>query len=132
MASSITSALAGSALETLISLGIPRDNIREITVPGSFEIPLILQQALELGYDGAIVFGIILQGATHHAEMIARESGHACMHIQLQTKKPVICEILHVNTLEDAVSRSIGPKSKGPDAARTLLSCLAKKAELQQ
>jgi 6,7-dimethyl-8-ribityllumazine synthase len=128
----LTSALSQSAINTLITLGISRENIREVTVPGSFEIPLITQQLLRQNVDGAIVFGIVLQGATHHAEMIAREAGRACMDIQRETTKPIVCEILHVNTLEDAVSRSIGPKSKGPDAARTLLSCLAKKAELQQ
>ncbi len=127
----LTSALSQSAIDTLVSLGISPENIREVTVPGSFEIPLITQQLLHQKYDGAIVFGIVLQGATHHAEMIAREAGRACMDIQLNTQKPIVCEILHVNVLEDAITRSIGEKSKGPDAARTLLSCLAKKAELQ-
>ncbi len=129
----ITKTMAAECSARLLSLGVPPENIREITAPGSFEVPLFCQLALtERGFDGAIAFGVILQGATHHAELVGRETARACMEIQMQTGKPLTFEILYVNTIEDARSRSTGKNGKGPLAADTILTCLAKKEELQR
>jgi 6,7-dimethyl-8-ribityllumazine synthase len=99
--------------------------------PGS-KANVFTEQALtELGCDGVVAFGIVLQGATHHADLVAREAARGCMQVQLDTKKPVTFEVLYVNTLDDAKRRTTGKEAKGPLAAQTVLSCLAKQAELR-
>lgn len=126
-----TDALNADAIKALVDAGISKKNIMEIEAPGSFEIPLLCQTLLEYGEaDGVIAFGIIVQGATHHAEMIARECGRAIMNLQLLHRRPVINEILYVDTLEDAKIRSIGEHGKGRHAAHTLLSALARNEQL--
>lgn len=121
----LTSILLADARKTLLSAGIPDGNIHSIDAPGSFEIPLLAQTALESGIDGVIALGIIVQGATHHARLVAEQSAFGCMKVQLNQKKPVVFEVLFVNTLDDARSRVIGPDAKGPLASRTLLTQLA-------
>ncbi len=121
-----TAALEESAIAALVQAGIKRKNILCIDVPGSFEIPLVVQQAFEKSdVDGAIAFGVIVQGETHHAELVANQAAAGLMQVQLQQKKPVTFEILYVDHLKDAVARSIGKESKGRLAALTLLSSLA-------
>ena len=122
--------LVQDATEALRSAGIQEENILFLEAPGSYELPLVAQTALEAGADGVIAFGIIVQGSTHHARLIAEQSAAGCMRVQLDQKKPVIYEVLFVDNLEDAKERSIGPKAKGGLAARTLLSQLAGLAKL--
>lgn len=126
----LTSSLTNDAADALVAAGISRENILFLDSPGSYELPLLAKKALEAGADGVIVFGIIVQGATHHARLVADESAAGCMRVQLDAGKPVIYEVLFVDTLEDAEARSIGPKAKGALAARTLMSQLANIADL--
>lgn len=121
-----TAALQESAIATLLHAGIKRKNILCVDVPGSFEIPLAVQQTFtHCGVDGAIAFGVIVQGETHHAELVANQAAAGLMQVQLKQQKPVTFEILFVDHLKDAVARSIGKESKGRLAAMTLLSSLA-------
>ena len=126
----ISSQLSSSAVDTLVAAGIPHANIAMIDAPGSYELPLLCKKALESGADGAIAFGIVVQGATHHAELVAREAAAGCMSTQLALGKPIVFEVLFVNVLEDAIARAKGPDGKGPLAARTLLTQLAKLHEM--
>ncbi len=126
----LTSTLVADAKKTLVAAGIPEGNIHSIDAPGSFEIPLLSQKAMESGIVGVIALGIIVQGATHHARLVAEQSAFGCMKVQLDQKKPVVLEVLFVNTLDDARSRVIGPDAKGPLAARTLLTQLANMSKM--
>ncbi len=126
-----TEALRDDAVATLIKKGIVKENILTIDAPGSFELPLLAKHAIEtLQIDGVIVFGIVVQGATHHARLIAEEAAAGVMQLQLRTGIPITFEVLFVNTIEDARERSIGKNGKGSLAAETLLSCLAKIGEM--
>lgn len=129
----LTSVMSSTCIAKLKEFGIQEANIVEILAPGSFEVPLFCKHALnELGCNGVIAFGIVLQGATHHADLVAREAARGCMELQLESGKPVTFEVLYVNTIDDARKRSIGKEAKGPLAAQTVLSCLAKQAELRR
>lgn len=131
--SELTAGLASAAIDALVRAGIPSGNVREITVPGAFEIPLFARIAIrELGVDGVIACGVVIQGQTAHAEVVSREAARGCMLVALETGNPVAFEVLHAHTEADARARCIGEGSKGPLAAETLLVSLARKAELQQ
>ncbi len=126
----LTSALVDSAKTTLLKSGIASGNIAVIDAPGSFEIPLLAQSVFD-DADGVIAFGIIVQGVTHHAKIVAEESARGCMQVQLEAGKPLVYEVLFVDSIDDARSRSIGPDSKGPIAAETLITQLARLSELR-
>lgn len=126
----LTSNMVREALATLIDAGIQEKNVRIIDAPGSYELPLLCKQALLAGADGCIAFGIIVQGDTHHAKLVADQSAAGIMQVQLETMKPIVFEVLFVDSVEHAKTRAIGKNSKGPLAARTLLSSLAKLREI--
>lgn len=126
----LTGTMADDAKKTLMTLGVRAENIRVIDAPGSFELPLLCKQALLAGADGCIAFGIVVQGATHHAALVAEQSAAGCMQVQLELQKHIVFEVLFVDMLEDARVRAIGKNAKGPLAARTILSCLARAHEL--
>lgn len=125
----LTSALVSSAKKRLVELGLSPENIAVIDAPGSFEIPLLAEAAFSKA-DGIIAFGIIVQGGTHHARVISDESASGCMKVQLEARKPLVYEVLYVDSLDDARVRSVGEYSKGPIAAETLMTQLARLAEL--
>ena len=125
-------ALTDSACETLVRAGLKPGNIRIIVAPGSFELPLFCKRVIKkLKVDGVIAFGIVIQGETHHAKLVAEQAAKGIMEVQLETETPVIFKVLFVSRIEDARKRSIGLHSKGPMAARSLLSCLAEFKEMR-
>ncbi len=127
-----TDALVSDARKALVEMGIKINNILEIETPGSFEVPLFARYALlKKRVDGVIALGVVLEGETFHARLIAQETARGLMQLQLDTGKPVVFEVLYVRRIEDARARSIGKGAKGPLAAQTLLSSLAKIAELR-
>ncbi len=120
-----TQQLVNDAKEELMTRGVQQENIIVLDAPGSFEIPLIASVALQKDVNAVIAFGVIVEGDTYHAELVARESARALMDLSLHEKKPITFEILYVKTLEDAKKRCIGPHGKGALAAQTMLSSLA-------
>jgi len=122
-----TDALVQSAKETLLEAGIPDDQISEWSAPGSFEIPLIgecLAAAHEV--DALIGIGIIVQGQTKHADLLAQESARGIMDVSLRHGIPFAFEVLWVNDLQEARERS----EKGREAAIAVLHSLAEKARI--
>jgi 6,7-dimethyl-8-ribityllumazine synthase len=125
-------ALSQSARTSLIKAGMKDSNIRTIVAPGSFELPLFCKTAIQkLKVQGVIAFGVVLQGETQHARLVAEQAAAGILQVQLMTGVPVAFEVIYVNRLEDARKRSIGLHSKGPIAAATILSCLAKLGEMR-
>lgn len=112
------------AKATLIEAGLKPENIQVFDAPGSFEVPLI-GAALMKKFDALMGFGIVLQGATMHAQLIAQTTTQAMMDLQVAHQKPFAFEILHVQSLDDAKARAEGPHNKGFEAARAVLVSLA-------
>ncbi len=124
--SECTEVLRNECVKALVAAGIPEKNILVIDAPGSFELPLLAKHVIEQrNVDGVIVLGVVVQGVTHHARLVAEQAAAGCMQVQLGTGIPVTFEVLYVDTIDDAISRSIGKNGKGSIAAATLLSCLA-------
>lgn len=118
-----TAALMESAIAALVQAGVRRENILCMETAGSFELPLAVLSTFEKQHvDGVIAIGVIVQGETHHAQLVADQAAAGLMHVQLTVKKPVAFEVLYVDRLKDAVARSIGRGSKGRLAALTLLT----------
>lgn len=122
----LTQKMAEDAKATLINAGIHESCIKMETAAGSFELPLAGKWLIDTqGVDGVIAFGIIVQGETHHAELVAASAAQGLMSLQMATGVPVINEILLVDEKIHAEERAVGPRAKGVLAAQTLLHSLA-------
>lgn len=92
-----------------------------LRVPGAWEIPLALQRLARCNPrpHAIIVLGVIWRGATSHAEIIAGETARACMKIALSEDVPVVHQILHVSSEEEALERISGPLNRPAEIAST-------------
>jgi 6,7-dimethyl-8-ribityllumazine synthase len=121
--------LVQSAVKSLTAAGIPEANIQIHPAPGSFEVPLIGRSlAEEGGVDALIGLGIIVEGDTHHAGLLAAETARGIMNVQLTYGLPFAFEILYVNTLALARARL----NKGEEAAYAVLQSLQEIKRIQE
>lgn len=122
----VTDNLEKNCLATFKKEGLKENQIEIFRVPGSLEIPLVVQSlAKKKVYSAIITFGAIVKGKTYHFEQIANECARACMDISLKYEIPVIFEVLAVYELKDALERATRSKeNKGTEAALTALEMI--------
>ncbi|MEI7959015.1 MAG: 6,7-dimethyl-8-ribityllumazine synthase [Verrucomicrobiota bacterium] len=101
----------------------PKSVITLVEVPGAFEIPVVLQEvAAKGGVDAIIALGVIIKGQTAHADLIGSTITDALQNIALRFRTPVIHEVLLVDNIEQARSRTLGTtQNRGIEAARAAL-----------
>ncbi len=119
-----TDALVENAVEELTEL-MPQARVDVIRVPGAFEIPATAALVLDRGdnLSCVIALGLILKGATAHADLIASSITLALQNLAVQHKLPVIHEVLLVEDEKQAYARCIGSKlNRGREAARAAAS----------
>lgn len=123
----IVAKLIEGAQKVFHDAGIAPGNVRTYAAPGSFEIPLIgaaLIEAKEV--DALIALGVIVEGETHHASLIAGEAARAIMDLQVRHRIPFAFEILYVRNIGQARERL----DRGAEAARAVLHALAQLSPL--
>ena len=104
----------------------PDSSVAIHRVPGSFEIPLGVQALGERGnVDAIFAFGLLWQGGTSHADLIATAVTNALLDISLRLKLPVLHEVIVAQTEEQARERCLGTKiNRGTEAARAAVRML--------
>ena len=114
-----TDGLVQSAIDELAAV-LPSARVDLIRVPGAFEIPLATKLILENEEPTAVIcLGLILEGETAHAELVATAVTDQLMDLGLRFSIPVIHEVLLVDTHEQAKERCLGvEKNRGVDAAQ--------------
>jgi 6,7-dimethyl-8-ribityllumazine synthase len=115
----ITSKLVDGAVDALVRHGADRENITQVWVPGSFELPLAAQKLARSGeYAAVICLGCLIRGQTPHFEYIASECAKGIAQVSLGTEVPVTFGVITADSLEQAIDRA-GTKAgnKGADAA---------------
>ena len=92
--------------------------------PGSYEIPLMAQSVLrKRDYTAVLCFGLIFQGATRHADLIAGAITQGLMQVGLEAGRPVVHEILMVADEAQAEERCFGQRiNRGIEAARAAVT----------
>ena len=123
--------LQGASI-TLKDAGIRPENITLHRAPGSFEIPLIGATLVERRkVDAMIGLGIILEGKTHHARLLAEAVTRGIMDIQIRSGIPFAFEILYVDSLDLVRERCAPGQNKGTEGAVAVLHSLAELHALQ-
>jgi 6,7-dimethyl-8-ribityllumazine synthase len=96
-------------------------------VPGSFELPLAAQKALDNGFDAAVIVGLVLKGETPHFEYVCQGVTQGVMDVQLSRSKPVGFGVLMCTDMSQAIARIGGSGSKedkGYDAGIAALALI--------
>jgi 6,7-dimethyl-8-ribityllumazine synthase len=115
----ITNKLLGGAIDCLKRNKADEKDITIVWVPGSFEIPAVVQKLSESKkYDAIVCLGAVIRGATPHFNYVAAEVTKGIAHISLTSDIPIVYGVLTTDTIEQAIERA-GTKSgnKGFDAA---------------
>ncbi len=103
--------------------------LQVVRVPGAYEIPVAAARlartshlAPEASLSAIICLGVILRGATTHAQHIGEAVSSALVQIQIQHDVPVIHEVLLLENEQQARERCLNrTHNRGTEAARTAL-----------
>ena len=103
-----------------LSIIAPHAKLSVVRVPGSYEIPIAVQAiARNQRPDAILAFGLIFDGETLHASLIAGAVTQALSNISLNASVPVLHEVLVVKNDEQAKARCLSPEiNRGTEAAR--------------
>jgi 6,7-dimethyl-8-ribityllumazine synthase len=114
----ITGRLLESALAELDRIGVPRDLVTVMPVPGAFELPLAAMALAKTRRHACIVaLGCVVRGETPHFDYVAGEAASGLQLAALETGVPVAFGVLTVETSEQAEARI----DKGAEAVRSAL-----------
>ena len=99
-------------------------NFKNISVPGIFEIPVIISKLINK-YNGFIALGCVIKGKTPHFDLISASTINAIMHLSITYKKPIGNGIITCLNKKQALERSgIYKKNKASEATKATLSVL--------
>ena len=132
--SDITHKLLDGARSFLKDHNIKDENITEVNVPGTFELPLGAKMLLtSKNPDAVICIGCVITGETKHNEYINHSVARALSQLALVSSKPMVFGVLTPETMEQAIERSGGSHgNKGIEAAFTALKMLSIKDSLDR
>ena len=112
----ISTALLKSAKNELKNFA----KINVISVPGVFEIPVVISKNLKK-YDGFVALGCVIKGQTPHFDFISKSTTDAIMNISVESKKPVGFGIITCLSKKQAIAR----EKKGREAANAVKTILS-------
>ena len=102
----ITNRLLERALAELDEIGVPREAVMIVPVPGAFELPLAaMALAKTRRYATIVALGCVIRGETPHFDYISSETASGLQLAALETGVPVSFGVLTVETREQAEAR---------------------------
>ncbi|WP_319762281.1 6,7-dimethyl-8-ribityllumazine synthase [Maridesulfovibrio sp.] len=119
----IVDRLVGGAVDYLARHGCNKEDMTLVKVPGAFEIPVVTKKLAESGkYDGIVVLGAVIRGATPHFDYVCNECAKGVAQVIMDKTLPIGFGLLTCDTIDQAVERA-GSKAgnKGVEAASAML-----------
>ncbi len=114
----IVNRLLASALAELERVGVPKETITVMAVPGAFELPLgAMALAKTRRYSCIVALGCVIRGETAHFDFVAGEAASGLQLAALETGVPVAFGVLTTENAEQAEARV----DKGAEAVRSAL-----------
>jgi 6,7-dimethyl-8-ribityllumazine synthase len=102
----ITSRLLDRALAELDEVGVPREAVLVMPVPGAFELPLAtMALAKTRRYACIVALGCVIRGETRHFDLIASEAASGLQLAAIETGVPVSFGVLTCDTRAQAEQR---------------------------
>jgi len=112
----VTGRLLDGALAELEAVGVARDAITIMPVPGAFELPIAaMALAKTRRYACIVALGCVIRGDTPHFDFVAGEAASGLQLAALETGVPVAFGVLTLEQADQADHRL----EKGAEAVRT-------------
>ena len=97
-------------------------NFQIITVPGTFEIPVVISNLID-NYDAFVALGCVIKGQTSHFHYLCSSVINALSNLSIKSKKPIGNGIITCDNKKQAVKRADpNKKNKGGDAAEAVIT----------
>ena len=97
-------------------------NFQVITVPGTFEIPVVVSNLID-NYDAFVVLGCVIKGQTSHFHYLCSSVINSLSNLSIKSKKPIGNGIITCDNKKQAVKRADpSKKNKGGDAAEAVIT----------
>ncbi|WP_298751439.1 6,7-dimethyl-8-ribityllumazine synthase [uncultured Serinicoccus sp.] len=96
------------------------EDVREVRVPGSFELPVAAARLAREGYDAVVALGVVIRGGTPHFDYVCQAATSGLTQVSVETGVPVGFGVLTCDDEAQALDRAGLPESqedKGHEAA---------------
>ncbi len=125
----ITDRLLDGAYAALRQSHVAKKNIVRETVPGSAELPFILEVLAKEGkYDALIALSCIIKGETYHYRHLAEFTARGILEVTLRYHIPIGFGILILYNKDQSLARSEqNEHNAGFQSAMAAVECAAKK-----
>ena len=118
----ITAALLEGAKQTLMRNGVFPEDIKVMTVPGSFELVYGATQMVKTGVDAVIAIGCVIRGDTPHDRYICQGVTYGLARLNAVQDVPVVYGLITTLDMEQARERAGGKMgNKGDECAVTAI-----------
>lgn len=110
--------LLDGARRALAEAGV--DEVRELRVPGTFELPVAAARLAEAGLDAVVALGVVIRGGTPHFDYVCSAATTGLTEVSVRYRVPVGFGVLTCDTEQQALDRAGLPGSvedKGHEAA---------------
>jgi 6,7-dimethyl-8-ribityllumazine synthase len=106
--SECVNSMVDKAIEILQKVDVNINDISTHKIPGSLELPFAARILFEKypNLDAILAFGVVLKGATTHDDTVIESVVNGFQLVSDRFGKPIINEVIGVNTIEDAIKRS--------------------------
>jgi len=122
----VMTGLLDGARRALAECGVAE--VVELSVPGSFELPVAAARLAASGLDAVVTLGVVIRGGTPHFDYVCSATSHALAELSTRTGIPIGFGLLTCDTVEQALERSGLPGSredKGHEAATAAVATAA-------
>jgi len=115
--------LLAGARRALAAAGV--DDVTEIRVPGTFELPVAAKAAAESGADAVVALGVVIRGGTPHFEYVCSAATSGLTDVAVRTGVPVGFGVLTCDDDAQALDRAGlegSHEDKGAEAAEAAVA----------
>ena len=96
-----TKQLLDGAVDGLVRHGVAQQDVTVVWVPGANELPLVTERMAKKGGCSALIaLGVVVQGATPHAELINSQVSRSLAKVGMDHDVPVINAVVCADNLE--------------------------------
>ncbi len=118
----LVDALIKDATNYLNNNGVSSDCIEIIRVPGSYEIPFMINRlAVTKNYNCLIALGLLIKGDTQHHSIVGESVTGALLNISIQQDIPVINGVVITESNQQAKDRCTGDIKRGGEFAQVAI-----------